>query len=196
MTDEKEQSVLDRLRESPRTVSALIIILIVAAAIYAFSGDDASEIAERDEDESTEVEMTEEKEEMMEDKEEGMVEGVATTTPVSQDVLSEQAQALPEETRAENAYVETAQPGDGVTHLARRATTRWLSKNSTGYEMTNEHRIYIEDYIQNKLGTNGLALGAEVRISMELMEEAVAAAGNLTNSQLNNLTKYTHNVSF
>ena len=31
--------ILKRLKESPRTVSALIIILIVAAAIYAFSGD-------------------------------------------------------------------------------------------------------------------------------------------------------------
>ncbi len=40
-TDDTNESGnwLDRIKQSPRTVSALIIILIVAAAIYAFSGN-------------------------------------------------------------------------------------------------------------------------------------------------------------
>src|SRR3989344_3352994 len=37
----EDESLFDRIKESPRTVSALIIILIVAAAIYAFSGNEA-----------------------------------------------------------------------------------------------------------------------------------------------------------
>jgi len=180
-SDHGEEGLVDRLRESPRTVSAIIIILIVAAAIYAFSGDDTS--APVAEEESGQAVATEEElGEVMEDTEIGSVAAAETEVPTP----------LPEATRSAEGFVEVAQPGEGITHLARRATTQWLTENQADYEVVDEHRIYIEDYIQNSIGTEGLGLGETRDISFELMTEAVAAAGELNETQLQNLSQYTY----
>lgn len=210
MADENEQqsdSWLDRVKESPRTVSALIIILIVAAAIYAFSGDtnepgvvdNDTGGAPQQTDEATPSPADDTDEEAAATPTPAVGETTATTTPttepsqpVTRDQLNEQAQQLPEPTRNDEGFVEVAQAGEGVTHLARRATTRWLGENDAGYTLTNEHRIYIEDYIQNRLGTNGLSLGESQTVSYELIREAVAAAGQLNDTQLQNLSQYTY----
>lgn len=204
--EEQEGGFLQRLKDSPRTVSALIIILIVAAAIYAFSGDDSQIPAEEVEVDGDAITLDEgamdENEDAMEDDddddvmEEGSMEEDAmaeqpTPAAVSQDELSETASSLPEATQDSQGYTEVAQAGDGVTHLARRATTRYLAENSADYTVTNEHRIYIEDYIKDQLGRDRLEIGDSRSVSYGLIEEAVAAAGQLNNSQLNNLSKYT-----
>jgi len=187
--DLEEGSFLERLKESPRTVSALIIILIVAAAIYAFSGQEEGEQATKVGDETAAV-MEEEAvtEGEIADQPEGQV---AAEVSEEEQALEQQAEALPQAERTEQGFVEVAQAGDGFTHLARRATTRWLSENQAGYAVSDEHRIYIEDYIQNRLGTRGLTLGESSEITFDLIKEAVAAAGQLNESQLRNLSQYT-----
>jgi hypothetical protein len=84
-----------------------------------------------------------------------------------------------------------AQPGEGYTHLARRAATQWLSENQTDFAVTDEHRIYIEDYIQNQLGTEGLEIGHSHTITYDMIREAVEAAQGLNEAQLKNLSQYT-----
>tara|TARA_Y100000310_G_C20627576_1_gene786793 strand:- start:143 stop:736 length:594 start_codon:yes stop_codon:yes gene_type:complete len=181
---------MDRIKESPRTVSALIIILIVAAAIYAFSGEEPDE-AELAQDSATEV--TTEVDDDATIDEAGAVAGDTAVEPtaVSAADLMEETKTLPEPTRTAEGFQEVAQPGDGITHLARRSATRWLSENQAGYAVTNEHRIYIEDYIQNQMGSEGLAVGETRMVSLDLIAEAVAAAGQLNDQQLRNLTQYT-----
>lgn len=186
--DLEESSFLERLKESPRTVSALIIILIVAAAIYAFSGqkegektgDVGKEATSASEEKATEGETADQNEKQASDEASG-----------EEQTSKQQAETLPQAERTEQGFVEVAQAGDGFTNLARRATTRWLSENQAGYAITDEHRIYIEDYIQNRLGTRGLTLGENVEIKFDLIKEAVAAAGQLSDSQLQNLSQYT-----
>lgn len=178
-----EGSFLDRIKESPRTVSALIIILIVAAAIYAFSGEETSQVAQTTEEAASTTAATAEASPRA-----PQPQVAAEATGES---IEEAAADLPAVQRTDEGYVEVAQAGDGFTHLARRAATRWLSENQAGYAVTDEHRIYIEDYIQNKLGTRHLALDEQHTISFELAQEAVAAAGELNEQQLRNLTKYT-----
>ena len=209
----QDGSLMDRIKESPRTVSALIIILIVAAAIYAFSGDDTQQ-AEEITAEQAAAEQTEEQEgeamaegevagdedameEGAEEESEGAMEEItaATPQPVDTEELAEQSQSLPEATKTESAYVEVAAAGDGVTHLARRAATRHLSENAPEYSVTNEHRVYIEDYIKDRIGSGSLSVGQEQSISFELIQEAVAAAGQLNANQLNNLTQYTPSLT-
>ncbi len=204
--------LMDRLRESPRTVTALIIILIVAAAIYAFGGDDSTQEVAQVEDEAAvttedaamtgEDAMTEKagdvagdetammEEEKTESMEEAMMEK-GTPEPVPAEELSAAKDALPEATTTEEGYVEVAEAGNGLTHLARKATTRYLNDRSAGYAVTNEHRIYIEDYIKDHMERAPLHVGNERTISFSLIEEAVASAGELNDSQLHNLTKYT-----
>lgn len=195
--DYEEGSFVDRIKESPRTVSALIIILIVAAAIYAFSGDDAAApTGETDQAAVTTQEgEPEEGDEATPAPSQAGEVAVVTSTPVTQDQLKDEAAKLPEPRKTDNAYVEVAQAGEGTTHLTRRATTRWLSENQAGYNVTNEHRIYIEDYLKDRIGSEGLSLGQEHSISFELVQEAVNAAKELNENQLHNLTQYTHALS-
>jgi hypothetical protein len=95
-------------------------------------------------------------------------------------------------------YNQVAERGEGLTHLARKATTEYMS--DSGVELTDEERIYIEDYIQKELqkekGKTVVEIGETVEISPDLIEEAVDSADNLTAEQLNNLSQYTAFVSF
>lgn len=213
MNDEEiqeDEGLIDRIKESPRTVSALIIILIVAAAIYAFSGDEteqAGQLGETDEQARTTEQEQEETTTEEQEEEETNTEQANTTEGEQEDPKESQVAGgnsnqqqegteeqveIPEPSRTEEGFVEVAQPGNGITHLARRASSRWLSENQTDFAVTDEHRIFIEDYIQNKLGTQELAIGETVEIDNDLIQEAVQASQDLSEQQLQNLSQYTH----
>ena len=104
------------------------------------------------------------------------------------DVSTEKQEAR----KTETAYVEVAQKGDGITHLARRATARYLSENTVDFTVTNEHRIYIEDYIKDHMQRTPTGIGAEKEISFDLIKDAVESAKTLNERQLKNLSKYTY----
>ncbi len=192
-----ESSFWERLKESPRTVSALIIILIVAAAIYAFSGEKATPEERGEVEEQTavteEVIPAEEQDESQKEETEQVAGEVSETQQQEgeRETTEQEKQGIAKAERTGQGYVEIAQAGDGYTHLARRATSRWLSENQPGFEVTDEHRIYIEDYIQNRMGTEGLELGSSHTIPFDLITEAVDAASQLNEQQLNNLSQYT-----
>lgn len=194
-TDDANKSWFDRVKESPRTVSALIIILIVAAAIYAFSGDQpdepGQEVAENTNGEEQTATTSPEPTAVGEGQE-GATATTPTATPVSQESIAEQAKSLPQAEKTEQGYNEVAERGNGVTHLARRATARYLAENSVNYTLTNEHRIYIEDYIKDNLGAKTVTIGQTELISFDLIKEAVESAGQLNERQLQNLSRYTH----
>ncbi len=120
----------------------------------------------------------------------------AMMTPVTAAELSSQVSALPAGVKTASAYVEKAQRGDSLTKLSRRATTRWLSENSSGYAITNEHRVYIEDYIRKHVQKHPVTVGQDETISVDLVSQAVASAGQLNNNQLHNLSKYVGHVRF
>lgn len=184
----QDDNFMNRVKESPRTVSAIIIVVIVAAAIYAFSGNNQqnNEVALNSPETTPEASATP----APEKKEE--VKGAMTTPkPVDKAMLSESAKKLPEARTTDSAYIEVAQKGDGLTHLARRAATRYLADHETSYSVTNEHRIYIEDYIRKHMEKGSVAIGAEKTISFDLVKQAIESAGKLTPKQLKNLTKYT-----
>jgi len=195
--NEEEGGLLRRLRESPRTVSALIIILIVAAAIYAFSGGSENESAVVSEptDESVAVDIGDNEETIEEDglqgdTEESSGDEVASATPPAATPTPEPVE-LPEPSRTEGGYMEVANPGEGVTHLARKAAARWVEENQTDYDISKEHLVYIEDYIKDSMGSQPLTLGEEKEISFDLIAEAVGSAKDLSETQLKNLSKYT-----
>jgi len=96
---------------------------------------------------------------------------------------------------SQKVYEETAQPGEGITHLARRALKRYLEENGTDFNLTPEHKVYIEDYIQNRIGDRWLILGEKITISEELISEGISKARNLTTEQLENLKQYSALIS-
>lgn len=184
----QDDNFMNRVKESPRTVSAIIIVVIVAAAIYAFSGNNQenNEVALNSPEATPEASATPAPEKKAEVK-----GATATPAPVDKAVLSETAKKLPEARTTDSAYIEVAQKGDGLTHVARRAATRYLADHETGYTVTNEHRIYMEDYIRKHMEKGSVSVGAEKTISFDLVKQAIESAGKLTPKQLKNLTQYT-----
>ena len=108
---------------------------------------------------------------------------------------SEEETALSSDSDASGRiYTATAKSGDGITHLARRALAKYLEDINNGSELTEEHKIYIEDYIQNKTGNQKLNIGHQETFSENLIQEAVSNANKLSPKSLENLSKYTKNI--
>jgi len=111
-------------------------------------------------------------------------EEIALETPEIQIPVSE-----------EKKYLEIAQDGEGITHLARRALKKYLQEKPQDFEITPEHKIYIEDYLAKAMGGGWLNLGEEVEFSEVLIKEAIEKSKNLSPEQLQNLTQYSQLVS-
>jgi len=93
-------------------------------------------------------------------------------------------------------YIEVAGSGEGITHLARRALRRYLEEHPQDFEITPEHKIYIEDYIRRQTGDHWLMLGETLTFSEELIVEAINRARQLTPEQLENLKQYSQLVAW
>ncbi len=89
---------------------------------------------------------------------------------------------------------EAAAPGEGITHLARRAVTSHMA--STGISLSPEQRIYAEDYVQNAIGTHYINLGEKLSFTQSLLSEAIAEAQALSEVQIQNLGQYSALVAF
>jgi hypothetical protein len=96
----------------------------------------------------------------------------------------------PEITAQLSSYTEKAQPGEGLTHLARRVLARYLKDHPQNIQLTPEHKIFIEDYLAKALGGRWLKVGEEVDFSVNLIQEAINRAQSLTPAQLQNLSQY------
>lgn len=190
-SNESQGSFFDRIKESPRTVSAIIIILIVAAAIYAFSGRQNTEEAAAPSGEISEESVATNSPEPTEMAAITEPTSPAPASPMPALNFQEMAKTLPAAERNDQGYTEVAQPGDGITHLARRAATRYLAENEADFQVTNEHRIYIEDYIKDRMAKEKTKIGETKTIPNDLIKEALEASSKLTDRQLQNLTKYT-----
>jgi len=155
-------------------VLPVIALLILAGGIYLYASQKSqSESIMTTKEEITvglEGEITEQ-EKIINQPEEGFVEEI-----------------IPEGRRQEKTIIEKAIRGDGVTHLARRALKDYLKDNP--YELTKEHKIYIEDYLKDKVGSSILEVDQEIAFSEDLIKEAIDASLQLTPEQLKNLEKY------
>lgn len=204
------QKVKEWTQENLRIIVSVLIVFLIASSIYSYSKR-GSEVAQAP-TESSEIEdiLTDLSSEEANDEaevpatEEDRAEEVATTTPetpakgADQQVAPKQetTQQIAESRETENSFIETAQRGNGTTHLARRALAHYLEKNADS-SLTNEHKIYIEDYLRKNVSPKGhIALGTSVEFSKDLIRQAIAASKNLNDAQLKNLQKYSANVNF
>lgn len=89
----------------------------------------------------------------------------------------------------------TAVYGDGLTHLARKATSQYISENGIT-DLTSAHKIYIEDYLQKSVQAGTITPGTSVDFSNNLIAEAVNSAQALSSAELQNLNNYAGYVSY
>ncbi len=90
----------------------------------------------------------------------------------------------------------TAESGDSITKLARKALTSAMNSGQVSNDLSAEQRIYIEDYLQNRTGNHRVAVGESQTFSKDLVNEAVDHAKNLSESQIEHLKIYSSQVSF
>jgi len=100
----------------------------------------------------------------------------------------------------EKVYTEKAEKGEGITHLARKALKDYL-KEHPDRELSNEHKVYIEDYLKDRIlekrtGSKFLELGEEISFSSDMIEEAIDSSLHLTQKQLDNLKNYSALISW
>lgn len=176
---------LERLRNSPRTVSTIIVILIILGAIFAFS-DRGGDTQPSPSPTATASPTTEEATPTPEETESPTPAG---ETPAPSPTPTAEAQ------ETERSYVEVAARGDGVTHLARRAMLKHLEANKPDFEVTAEHKIWIEDYLKDNIGRAPLRLGQTLEVEKEMIRTAVEKSKALTDAQRQQLQRFSRQVA-
>lgn len=172
-------------QENLRIIVSIFIVAAIALGIYSYS-QRAENLSDEDIASLLETKGDEAKDGAMEE-DAAMNEG---ETPSKGTVVTPE---LSEEKEA--SFVETAEAGDGMTHLARRALTHALENNSD-WNLSAEQKVYVEDYLQKHAGGNqGLNPGSKVEFSKEVMNQAVENARGLNEAQLARIKPYAQNVS-
>lgn len=184
------------LQDNLRILISVIIVVVIAGGIYSYSERSQEPASVADIEESEMEQLLEEGPAEIEElsDEEAMAEEIViedNDTAVEKSGIEEETLApVIESQETEKSFIESAQKGDGVTHLARRALADYLEKN-TDSELTAEHKIYIEDYLRKNVGfSERVLIGTTVEFSKDLIKEAIAESKNLNDAQLENLHKY------
>jgi len=191
MTEEQQgnEGFVERLRNSPRTVSTIIVILIIAGAIFAFSDRKQTGVTPSPESttEAPEQSASAEPTKAAEADKNGKVAAVkATPVPTP----------LPQAKETAEAYTEVAAKGQSLTVLARIATKRYMDANEAYKGLNNEQRIYVEDYLRKNVVRQPVKVGGEVTFSKELIKKGIEASQKLTDAQQKNLQKYAQRVKW
>jgi len=162
----------------------IIALLILAGGIYLYASQKSQE--------ETMLSFEEELTASLEEGIAGLTEGLAGQEEISQITGEAEEETIeviiPEGRKEAGTIIEKAVKGDGVTHLARRALKDYLEDNPQ--ELTNEHKVYIEDYLKDNIGSRPLEIDEEIAFSEDLIKEAIDASLQLTPEQLKVIEKY------
>ncbi len=173
-------------QENLRIIVSIFIVAAIALGIYSYSqrsenlsDEDIASLLETKGDEA---------------KDSAMEPGDAAAN--ADDTVSKGTVVTPELSEEKEAsFVETAEAGDGRTHLARRALTHAL-ENNADWNLSAEQKVYVEDYLQKHAGGDqALNPGSKVEFSKEMMNQAIENAKGLNEAQLARIKPYAQKVS-
>jgi hypothetical protein len=210
-------------------LTALIILLLIGAGIYAYTQDseraaDTTSVAQDDSMEeattiyegegqtSTDQEENTQGQEEDANEQESDSQGESSSSESEEsnsDSNSEENEAPGEtiytgtadDSEEQNEttgsdYTFNAQPGDGVTHLARRAVGTYLEENPDQAEqVTPAHRIYMETVLTKNNYQASLNLDETVNFSDSEVEQVVEDAIDLPEEEVENWQPYVAQVS-
>ena len=204
--------------ENWQTILVVLIVLIVGVSAYNYNqqdnGTENSSVAvisenENNEDENEDnnaIAATEEEKEIIaenNDEQEAKIDDNATIetddnnaaeiiedNQTSNDVEIEKNEVISSTDENGKNYTIVANYGEGITHLARYALNEYLQENNTDANLSQEQKIYIEDYMQNRKGNDKIEIGHQETFSESLIKEAVSQANNLSDTSIENLKKY------
>ncbi|MCK4919312.1 MAG: hypothetical protein KAS01_02900 [Candidatus Pacebacteria bacterium] len=190
--------------ENWQTILVVLIVLIIGMSAYNYNQetDNSSEVAVIEENKSTEntVEkstdnqeaIVETQDQKIADQEDIAIENNEKEVEVIQEITKEEV-IISSSDDSGQKYTITAVAGEGITHLARHALNKYMQETGDGEGLSQEHKIYIEDYLQNRTGDGEIERGHQESFSESLIEEAITNARNLSPVSINNLSKYIKN---
>ncbi len=111
---------------------------------------------------------------------------VATeTAPVEKIEEQQVVQPTIEQTAStqEGSIVVSAGSGDGMTHLARRATTEYINANSIDY-LSAAQRVFIEDTLQRAVPATRVHPGTSASFENAMIKEVIQRSQDLSPAQL------------
>lgn len=175
------------LQDNLRIIVSIFIVAAIALGIYSYSQRSDEMLGDETATSTTEEETGDTSTDTTTGNDTGT--GVATR-PGTGTVTA------PTEMSRETAtsFVETAQRGDGMTHLARRALMNYLEKNPDS-SLSGEHKVYIEDWLRKQKPRMPVHVGTSLEFSKDMIQQAINQSKNLTPKQLENLKKYSSRVS-
>jgi hypothetical protein len=191
----QEGSVKAWLEDNLRVLVSVLIVVAIAGGIYSYSKRSQSDF------EATDMRQEEPKDSLF-DKivgKDGNDREDAAKKDASPDVSTQDAKRIASTStesskETETAFVEFAQRGDGMTHLARRAIADYLEKNPDS-SLTVEHKVYVEDYLRkHSVRPKNYTVGSSVEFSKDLIKQSLEQSKTLNEKQLKNLQKYSKRV--
>ena len=188
--DSNDSAVKIWLEDNLRIILSILIVIAIAGGIYSYSKRSQSptitDISQNSQDSLLEKLTTPKEEDSKKDApaEEKKDSAISEDKQVSSTTTTETSK------ETEGSFIESANRGDGITHLARRATANYLEKNPDS-TLTVEHKIYIEDYLRKNIKkSEKVAIGASVEFSKDIIHSAIEKSKQLNDKQLKNLKKY------
>lgn len=191
--------IKDSIYQNWQTLLVALIVLIVGISAYNYNntktGTESAEQATQEENaDQQDTDNAANQEEYVEEKDQeaAQEQQQETNAPATNEQPQETKTAETNTNTVENngdGYTVAAEKGEGITHLARKALNKYLSENEDS-EITALHKIYIEDYLQNRIGSQGIEIGHEETFAKQTIQEAIAASKKLSQAQLDNLKKY------
>lgn len=181
------------LEDNLRVLMSILIVVAIAGGIYSYSNRSQSptisDATQESQDSLLEKLATDQENAMTQEDSQGSQTEEKKDSAASQD---KQNVSTPADTskETENSFIESAQRGDGTTHLARRALANYLEKNPDS-ALTVEHKIYIEDFLRkNTKRSEQVHVGTSVEFSKDMIRGAIEKSKQLNDKQLQNLKKY------
>ncbi len=117
----------------------------------------------------------------------------ATTDKTVEPKVEEQIMEQKAESK-DGSIIVAAGNGDGMTHLARRATAEYIQANNIDF-LDSAQKIYIEDYLRKSVPAVRVHPGTSLSFTNESIATAVNRAQDLSQTELANLAHYVTHVS-
>ncbi len=200
-----DSPVKNWLEDNLRVLLSILIVVAIAGGIYSYSKRSVApsvntvsqdtQDTQNAQDSLLDKLASDQGDTINADKADESAKADDTATPTKDSAVSTDTQVTSTSSteaskETEASFIETAKKGDGVTHLARRATADYLEKNPDS-TLTVEHKIYIEDYLRKNVSkSKGVTVGSSVEFSKDLIHSAIEKSKTLNEKQLKNLKKY------
>ncbi len=188
------------LQENLRMLVSIIIVVVIAGGIYAYSkraqaptASDGATVSQDSSEGKISVIGGDAAKDGSTDQAANTTAPSDTTAQPSTDNTQKTTTPQPASQETDSSFVQTASKGDSNTTLARRSLANYLEKTPDA-SLTAEHKVYIEDFLRRQVRSGRLKVGDTREFSKDAIANAIEKSKGLSSKQLKNLEKFSKRV--